>query len=815
MHPRRFLTGFRTLGAWLLMLPAAASAYEVNALVTDSVGEPEPFATYRIVSLADTTDLITGVSTSDGIISKTLGTPGEYRMTVTAVGKQKAERPFEISDAEPVADLGTIILTSMGVTLGEVQVTAMKPLVSREIDRIGYDVQADPDSRNSQLDEMLAKVPLVSVDIDGTVRVKGSTSFKVYKNGRPNKAMTSNPKDIFKSVPASMIRKIEVITDPGAREDSEGATMILNLVMMENTVTRGVIGNLSLRYSTDANIPTPNIWLSGQVDKVSISGYGGSFSRARRASKNHTITDAEYTQSGDRMHRESFSSTSNGGGWFGLEGSWEIDTLNLVTVSGDGWISSYNSETCQNLMMNNAAGTPLYSYSYDPTRTHGRYYDLNGAINYQRMTRLKEESIVVSYQVSTSNQRSNDTTAIINQFNAPLPYTGWHNTANLNLIEHTAQIDWKRPLGKLHKIDIGAKAIMRRNHSRNYQNYTGVGRDTTDYSHNTAVGAVYADYRAQIGKWGLRAGLRYEISRLKSDYVDELHPEYSATLSDLCPNAAVSYNISDASSIKLSWSTSINRPGINYLNPAVIIGPLSESHGNPDLKSARNNSFSINYNLFKRKLMIDLSAGYTFVNNGIIENRFVDADNVTHSTYANNGFTSRASLNGYIRWNPGSRTTISFNCGMSYNTYRNDNLNLSNHGFNGYGGIYLQQRLPWKLRFNFNTSMNYYPVWGLYNRSDFEWSNSIYYTLGLQRSFLREDRLTVTVGSTRPIWKKYSYSHSYTENLPVVWDNHSWSRVYPTVSLSVSYRFGSMNIQVKKTASSISNNDVVGGASRN
>ena len=85
--------------------------------------------------------------------------------------------------------------------LGEITVTAVRPVVTKEIDRIGYDVQADDESKTSTLEEMLRKVPLVSVDTDGTITVKGSSDFKIYKNGRPNNSFTKNAKDIFKAIP--------------------------------------------------------------------------------------------------------------------------------------------------------------------------------------------------------------------------------------------------------------------------------------------------------------------------------------------------------------------------------------------------------------------------------------------------------------------------------------------------------------------------------------------------------------------------------------------------------------------------------------
>lgn len=791
------------------IITITASAYELRALVTDSIGEPEAFATFRIVGVPDSTRLIHGTAGEDGVVIKEVPDSGTYRFTVTAVGKQPAERTFEVGQAEPVADLGQIMLTSYGRELGEVTVTAMKPLVSREIDRIGYDVQADNDSRTSKLDEMLNRVPLVSVDPDGTIRVKGSTSFKVYKNGRPNKSMSTNAKDMFKSIPASMIKRIEVITDPGAREDAEGTEAILNIVMMENTVTKGAIGNVSLSYSTSNNYPTPGAFVSAQVDKLSLSGYYGMNTMARRWSKSCGVERAEYDQSGDVLERDSWSTNDYMGNYGGIEASYEIDTLNLITLEGNIYGHRMHSDVEQSILMSNAAGLPLYSYKQVQRVDPSKYLDLSAAVNYQRSTRRKGETITLSYMVSTTNQGSNTITDMTDIVNNPVAYTGYTNDFDLNFIEHTGQLDWKHPLWKGHVLEVGAKMIYRRNHSTNHQEYVGVGRDTVDYYHHTYVGAAYADYRFNIDRVGFRAGVRYELSHMSSDAYDD-NPKYGSTLNDLCPSAAVSYNINDANSLRLSYSTSISRPGISYLNPAVVETPISVSYGNPDLGSSMRHSFNLNYSFFKQKWMIDVNTGYSFVSDGIMEMRTIDSQNITHSTYENIGRTRSFNASVYMRWNPSEKTSVMLNGFTSYSWAKNPSLGIQNSGWNGGVYVYGVQRLPWNLRVTANVNYYFFPYGGLYNHTDVSFKDNFNYGIGLQRTFLKEDRLTVSVNAYRPIWHRYTYTRSTTVNMPVNWVNEGWRRNYPVINFSVSYRFGSMNIQVKKASSSISNDDLVG-----
>ena len=124
---------------------------------------------------------------------------------------------------EPVfteAELDSILNDTIFKHLSEVEVKAIRPLVKAEIDRLAYDVQGDGDAKTSTVLEMLRKVPLVTVDAEDNIRVKGSTNFKIYKNGHPDPGISSNPKEVLKAIPASMIKHIEVITEPGAKYDA-------------------------------------------------------------------------------------------------------------------------------------------------------------------------------------------------------------------------------------------------------------------------------------------------------------------------------------------------------------------------------------------------------------------------------------------------------------------------------------------------------------------------------------------------------------------------------------------------------------------
>ena len=210
-----------------LMSINAIAQYKVHFQVNDSTGEGEAFATVRLYAATNTRKVIsTGVTALNGTFGQSLASAGTYKVEISAVGKVSAEKEFSVDAKHPTADLGTIVLAASANMLTGVTVTASAPVVKSEIDRITYNVPNDDDSKTRTVPDMLRKVPLVTVDAQDNIKVKGSSSFKIYKNGHPDPAMSNNAKDVLKAIPASMIKRIEVITDPGAKYDAEASTMV-------------------------------------------------------------------------------------------------------------------------------------------------------------------------------------------------------------------------------------------------------------------------------------------------------------------------------------------------------------------------------------------------------------------------------------------------------------------------------------------------------------------------------------------------------------------------------------------------------------
>jgi hypothetical protein len=393
--------------------------------------------------------------------------------------------------------------------------------------------------------------------------------------------------------------------------------------------------------------------------------------------------------------------------------------------------------------------------------------------------------------------------------NCPFPYTGQTTDTKETFAEHTFQLDWTRPFAKYHTIETGVKYINRFNTSEGTFGFDGAPEmdNTTLFNHRTHVAAAYLSYRFSKNNWAARAGLRYEYSRLNAEFPDGRHDNYHRNLNDWVPDLSVRYKFNDAHSLKINYSTSIRRPGIGYLNPAVEENPTSRKFGNPHLGSSLNHSISMTYMKIGGKLTFNLSPGISFSNNRITGIQYTDGD-VLVSTYANTLKSRYLSLSGYMQWAIGPTTSFTLNGSVGNYNYESRDVALKNNRWVAFYYAQLTQQLPWKLRFNATLSGRSGGIDGLYGH----YTGTMYYNFSLQRSFLKEDRLTVNL-STANLFNssKFNKITMYTTHGDYTGQDRAW-QFLREFRLTVTYRFGSLKASVKQTNKTIENNDLEGGS---
>jgi hypothetical protein len=690
------------------------------------------------------------------------------------------------------------------IELKGIEVTAQRQLIKQEVDRIGYNVEADADSKTNNVLTMLRKVPMVSVDASDEIRVNGQTNFKIFRNGHPDPSLSRNAKDILKAMPASSVKRIEVITEPGAKYDAEGTTLILNIVMADNSTIKGVSGMASVRADHKGAL-SGGLNMTTQLDKVVLSVDYGVHHDGNNGQGYRSSTLNHYTQSGaELLGNSTFDVDKMTAHFADVSASWEPDTLNLFSWSLSGFAYNYGGNGVNTNLMRDAMGQPLYSFGMG-NNTKADSYNFDTRMDYQHNTHRKGESITLSYMLSSFRNKNKDNSRYTDLTNMPVDYYGIDQDGKENFNEHTMQLDWTRPLTEKHTIETGAKYIYRLNRSHNILDYLGIDDDTDmRYKHVTQVGAAYLSYTFTNGPWNARAGLRYEHSYLRATYPDGQQAAYDAHLNDFVPSASLRYQFNFANSLKLSYAASINRPGISYLNPAVIETPTSRSYGNTDLGSVHYHSVSMTYMHVGPKLTFNITPQFQFSNNGIGAVRWADGL-VQVSTYANTLKTYSTTLSAFVQWMMTQKTNLMLNGSIGYNYYKSNELGLKNDRISGNFFANVTQYLPWKLQLS-----GFAGMWGggisdLYGRM----GTVFFHGFSLQRSFLKEDRLTVQLQAVVPFGGKYMSMKNYVTQGDVT----GWTRYEQQVrrfGISLSYRFGSLSTRVKKAGKSIENDDLIG-----
>ena len=688
-----------------------------------------------------------------------------------------------------------------------VEIKAQKQLIKQEIDRIGYDVQADEESKTQTVLDMLRKVPMVTVDGQDNILVKGNSSYKIYKNGHYDPSLSKNAKEVLKSMPASMVKRIEVITDPGAREDAEGVDAILNIVMVDGSKMQGITGVVSASYTSlnQANFYTS---LTGQIGKLLMSvdyGYGGMSSCA---TESKVDVDRTYLDTGSRMLSHSEGTNPGAIHYTNLNASYDIDSLNLLSASFGGYFYKLNVQGDGSTWLGNGNQT-TYSYNNHYWMPGYSHHSWNGRLDYEHKTRRKGERLTLSYMLALTRQHTDQENEYSELVNAPFSYTGRLLTERERFTEHTFQVDWLRPLGKGHQLELGTKYIDRNNNSHDTQEFYGVDMSTTDeFQHTTRVLAGYADYIYKHDKWSARGGLRYEYSYMKGSYPDGKGKAFDKHLGDWVPQATVKYQLTDAQSLKLNYTTSINRPGISYLNPSVVVSPAIVQQGNPRLSSSHTQRISLVYSYILPLLTLQIAPSYNFSSGGISTVQTAK-DDIMYRTYENILHYRRFSIEQYVQWKPFDGTTLVINNNLRYEHNENPNLGYRTYGWSDSYYANLSQKLPWKL-------LLYLSSYGKIGRSPsgiYNMQHSYFgYYASLQRSFLKDGRLTVRISANAP-FNKYWTTEAETVNGDYRAFEKSWNHAR-SFTLSVTWRFGSLKASVKKAEHSIDNDDVVGGITK-
>ncbi|MDE6862270.1 MAG: TonB-dependent receptor, partial [Alistipes sp.] len=226
-----------------------------------------------VSAMRDSTCIAANCADGNGRFSLTVDKAAAYKMTFSMLGYRSVVREVEV---EGNTDMGDIVMEE-GEQLEGVEIVVQKPLVTHTAEKLTYEVENDPQAATATLDEILRKVPQLSINAEGKVLVNGESGYKVLVNGHSQGSISRNFDEIIKSMPASSIKRIEVITNPGIKYDAEGTAGILNIITSSRHVD-GFDGSLSDRltfYPNTYNNINGRIALQSGKFALEVNAYNG------------------------------------------------------------------------------------------------------------------------------------------------------------------------------------------------------------------------------------------------------------------------------------------------------------------------------------------------------------------------------------------------------------------------------------------------------------------------------------------------------------------------------------------------------------
>jgi outer membrane receptor protein involved in Fe transport len=546
---------------------------------------------------------------------------GDYRVLVSFVGfRNKTIENVTLGNGQSL-DLGTIQLSSSVKTLAEVTVTGQAAIIEEKVDRLVYNADKDITAKGGDATDILRKVPLLTVDLDGNVSLRGSSNIRVLINNKPSTIVASSVADALKQIPADQIKTVEVITSPSAKYDAEGSGGIINIITKKNSLQ-----GLNLNIDSGVGNRGSMLSLNGSYRKGKAGFTLGGFGRAMY----NTITKTNLDQTSQVNNVSTLTRQTGDGTSQGLFGQYNLgfdyDLAKNQSLTAGVRYGVRNMISQQDLVTQLFTNGTLGSTSNRNVDSKNLSGTVDANVDYLHTFKPQQE-----WSISTLYSR-NDLT---NNFDADLlngsgALTGRQQNLNKNVNqEFTLQTDYQTPIKKNQLIEFGAKGIIRQvNSDYRYLLAGPTGNFTTEnngtlgellYHQNIAAGYTSYTYTTKQ-RYTFKGGLRYEHT-----FIDASTKEGGTLgIGDygvLVPSINASKTIK-GTTVKLGYNRRIQRPGLQQLNPNFnAANPQNITVGNPTLRPELTNNFELGLSKTIKKTFINATFFGRVTNNAITQVR--------------------------------------------------------------------------------------------------------------------------------------------------------------------------------------------------
>lgn len=785
--------------------------------VLDESNRPLEYATITVLKPTDSSMVAGGITNEKGVVNISDVPYGTYIVKIGFIGyKSIYINDVTVSREKSTNNIGKQKINTNTRQLKEVKVTAEKEMIQTNLDKRVFNVDKNIVTEGATGTDILENVPSVSVDLDGNVSLRGSTSVTILVDGRPTNLTMDE-------IPADMIESIEVVTNPSARYEPDGISGIINVVLKKKK-TRGfnVSANISGGISDDNkhvyfNKYNAGLNLNFRMNKVNIFASYNYFHWGM-----HNTSDMIRTNvfDHDTTLLQQHSVGTGGGGPHNVRAGLDyyINDYNSISFEFGYNRRAHSHQNEITSLTTNTLNDTTSCYSQQSLSPGTPSNGFNGSFNYTHTSpTVKGRELTVDMFFSSHDRYDEGNTD--KHYYFPMEHAYYEgNLTDAGMLMANGQVDFVTPIGNGSRLETGYK-IRFKHDVNDYTYYIGASKEkrSIDSARNESsiytdvVNAAYLIYSNSIlTKFKYQVGVRFElannISQLEKATISSDSSKYTATYFNVFPTVHLRYDFNDIHSLQLGYSMRVGRPRGMQLNPFLNdMDKLNLRQGNRELKPEFTHSVDLGYLFCYKKSTVSANVFYRYRYDIISQYTTLINDSTTYTSFQN--LHSSHSYGVEISYQQGLWKFWNMNINASlFQTIVNDSIYDAS----------LRNDLSWRIRWN-NTfvlpldfsiqlSANYRSKTITLNSMGFEsggagqgimnprWNVD----LGIKKSFLNKTlSLSLQVrdifNSQQTHVKSYGTSNrAYYES---VMDQRRDSR---SVSLTLTYSFSNYKMKQKK-----------------
>ena len=610
------------------LLVFAQNTGTISGKVTDSVQRPLEGATIMLVSGAKEGLVKSALSDDKGaFVLENIGF-GTYRLIVSMTGfGREGGVTLTLNEEKKEINVGAIKLVTLPASLQGVTVTAQRPPVERKIDRTVVNADQMVSAAGSTAMDILEKSPGVSVDNNGVISLKGKNGVTIFVDDKPTYLSGADLENYLRSLPASSVDQIELMTNPPAKYDAAGGGGVINIRLKRSRV-KGFNGALNTAYTQGVYAKTNNSfnfnYRSGKFNTFGTltQGYATNFSdltinrhfKNADGSRNYDFLQSTYIKPSGLAF-----SAKVGADYYSDEKNTFGVVLTGVTRKGE-----RNNDNSSRILNTD--------YQLDSTIIAHNTQDnsfKNGGINLNFRRRASkngpELSVDADYiHYGTGNiQEFNNFTYLPDNTLSEQDRLSGDLPARIDI--YSMKTDYTHPLEKGWKVAAGAKSSRTKtdnvaDYYSTVDNVTKPDYDKTNhFLYKEIIHAAYVNGSHEGKRWSMQVGLRAEHTISDGQQLgNAVKPDsaFKRTYTSLFPTAYLNYKLDSAGNhtLTLDYGRRINRPYYQDLNP--FISPLDKFTyyvGNPFLQPAYTHNVQLSYS-YKNRVSVGLRYSSTLNN---------------------------------------------------------------------------------------------------------------------------------------------------------------------------------------------------------